>query len=204
MTSVILWFGLHKGGGSLAGQEHPNGPPAAVIGIRRGPGAPTRRSRIYSVKNLRLGDVLLMTEGHPFSLLAELIEWATVSPYVHAALIGDGALIEAVWPTVATASLSKYTDTGHIFRVQCSDAERNAAVASAYARIGQPYGLAELLEDGGRDILHIPFHYRWSAPRLTCSALVAAAYRQAGVILTRAPLPSPADLSYSPALVPTD
>ena len=75
-----------------------------------------------------------------------------------------------------------------------------AAIANAYKRVGQHYGLFELLEDGGRDLLHIPFHYQWNSPHLTCSGLVVEVYREAGVIITRAPLPSPGDVGYSPIL----
>lgn len=164
-------------------------------------------SDVYDPSTLRPGDIILCVGKADLSLGGALdasIEWATDSPFDHAALVGDKELIEGLW-RVTLSGLGKYADsTGVAYSVTATDAERAAAVAWMKSRVGQSYGVKELLEDAGRDILHLPLWPKGSPrakQRYTCSGLVAAAYAQAGVTLTWAPWPSPADLSFSPLLV---
>jgi uncharacterized protein YycO len=151
----------------------------------------------YAVVSLQPGDVILV-EGR--SWLDRLIRWATASPFSHAALVGDGVLVEANWPTVRKVPLDAYAANGRAYRVQATDEQRRGAVAAALSRVGQPYGLEELLvADAARYLLHVILRLR--PTYLTCSHLVAWAYRRSGVVLTWAPYPSPADLAESPILV---
>jgi uncharacterized protein YycO len=154
---------------------------------------------MYTVDRLQPGDVILVAHHPGEGCLDRAIEWATVSPWHHAAMVGVDALIQAVW-RVDTVPLDTYAATGWAFRVQATPNQRQAAVAAMSSKIGRPYGLRELLEDGARAV-KIPIGAKWIPKYYTCSGLVAWAYAQAGVRLTYAPLPSPADLSYSPLLI---
>ena len=150
------------------------------------------------------GDVILVAgihwdHGLGAGLLDAAIQWATDSPFHHAALVGHGVLIQAL-DTVGTAPLDTYTADGWLYRVDATADQRAAAIAAATRRLGTPYPASVLLDDAARDLLHLPIWARLTASRLTCSGLVAWAYRAAGVRLTWAPLPSPADLSFSPRL----
>lgn len=158
----------------------------------------------YDPASLQPGDVLLMV-GRPTltlgGLLDAAIEWATVSPFDHAAIVGDGCIIEALWH-VTQSPIDKYAGNGWAYRVEGAAPNQGLrAAAWAHTRIGRRYGVREILEDGARDILHIPLWPRVHPIRYTCSGLVAAAWRQAGVRLTWAPWPSPMDLAESPVLL---
>ena len=161
----------------------------------------------YRVQHLLPGDVLLMTLSSraslPARLLEALIACSEGNPFVHTCLVGDGHLVDPTWPKVERAPLDRYRRSGWAFRVRASPSQRQAAVRWAEGQVGNPYGIEELLADAARLDLHVvlPSWYHWRADRWTCSGFVAQAYREAGVALTHAPLPSPADLSYSPALI---
>ena len=157
----------------------------------------------YDPKDLRPGDILLMV-GRPRltagGALDVAIEWATDSPFDHACMVGDGHLIESL-DVVTRSPLDKYAANGWVYQVAAADPEVKAAVAWFDSRVGQPYGIKALLEDGLLDIAHVPVYARIDPRRATCSGMVAAAYLHAGVRLTWHPLPSPADLSFSPLLL---
>ena len=158
----------------------------------------------YRWTDLQPADVLLMepnpSEGFLPHLLDLGISWATTSPFVHAAIVADGHIVEALWH-VTRSPLAKYEGSGWVFRPQATDAQKAQAIAWAETRVGQQYGLEALLEDAARDIAHIPLWPRLNPRSVTCSGLVAFAYEHAGYRLTAAPIPSPADLSYSPLLI---
>ena len=161
----------------------------------------------YNAKNLACGDIILV-RGHPGlwppgSWLDAGIELATLSPYAHACLVGaHGRIINPLWH-VQYSPLDRYAADGDAFRVVSATPEqRQAATQWARRRIGLDYGLKELLEDGARDLAHIPLLPRIHEQHWTCSGFCAAAYLAAGVTLTRAVLPSPADLFNSPLLLP--
>ena len=154
---------------------------------------------MYDPAQVRVGDIILV-ERRQWDLIGALIDWATVSPFCHAAIAGDGHLIEALWH-VTESPLDKYAGGGWLFRTVASDAQRQAAAGWAESHVGQRYGLAELLDDAGRDVLHLPLWPRAQPRLVTCSGLVHAAYRAAGVHLTFAPWPSPMDLACSPLLL---
>ena len=161
---------------------------------------------MYLAQDLRPGDVLLMTssrrESLPARLLDALISASEGSPFVHTCLVGDGHLVDPVW-RVEQAPLDRYADNGWPYRVRASPEQAAAAIAWAESHVGNPYGLAELLADGARFDLHLvlPSWYLWRPQRWTCSGFVTAAFAQAALQLTRAPCPSPADLSWSPLLI---
>ena len=159
---------------------------------------------MYNTKHLMAGDILLMV-SRPDSpwydqVLDAGIRWSTTNPFVHACLVGEGILINPLWH-VESFPLDTYADNGWAFRVSgATPNQRRKAVAWAMHHIGQPYGVAALLADAGRDDLKIPFGERWHPHYVTCSGFVARAWHEAGISLSYAPLPSPADLSYSPIL----
>lgn len=159
---------------------------------------------MYVPDDLEAGDILLMVEGKgslPARLLDRLIAWSTGNPFVHAALVGDGHLLDPLW-RVERAPLGRYAANGWRFRAKAPEAVRKAAAAFAEGRVGNPYGLRELLADFARFDLHWvrPSWYRWRPQRWTCSGFVTAAYASEGLQLTLAPAPAPSDLSYSPLL----
>ncbi|MHB1670137.1 hypothetical protein [Thiomonas sp.] len=158
---------------------------------------------MYDPTTLAPGDVLLMT-GRPRltlgGLLDAAIEWSTVSPFVHAAIVAEGCMVEALW-TVTRSPLDKYAGDGWAYRVQATPEQAQAACGWATDRVGQRYGIAELMDDALFDAAHIPLYGRVTPHRLTCSGLVSVAYQKAGINLTWHPFPSPADLSFSPLLL---
>lgn len=156
----------------------------------------------YDPATLAMGDVVLVERG-PRDLLGWLIDVATDSPFCHAALVGDGCLIEALW-TVTRSPLGKYAAAGWAYRpvsALVGPVARQQAATWATARLGRRYGVGEMLADAGRDVLHLPLWPRAAPRRFTCSGLVAAAYAAAGTKLTHAPWPSPMDLAESPLLL---
>lgn len=150
----------------------------------------------YAVEDLRPGDIVLVSTDDVFG---RLIRWATVNPYTHAVLVGEGHLIEAL-EHVSESPLKKYTNTGTRFRVQATSGQKIKAIQFAGSKLGLFYGLEDVWTDFERDVLHVPATY-WSRKHFDCSALLYAAYLSAGVVLTHAIAPSPADLSYSPLLL---
>ena len=161
---------------------------------------------MYDLAQLIPGDVLLMTSTPEESILAQLLDRAIAlseaNPFVHAAIVGDGHIVNPVWH-VQRDPPDLYARNGWAFRVQATDVQRAAAVRWAEAHVGSRYGIAELLADCARLDLHLvlPSWYRWRPQHWTCSGFVTEAYRAAGVPLTRAPVPAPSDLSFSPLLI---
>ena len=157
----------------------------------------------YDPTSLQPGMVVLcLPDPHaawPARLLDAAIAWSD-GPFVHAALVGDGCLIEQVDP-VMRAPLPKYATNGWAYRVDGATSDQIArAIAWATARLGQPYGVRELCDDALRLDAHWlprgrPLHH------YTCSGFVALACQQAGVRLTWAPWPTPTDLGASPVLL---
>lgn len=160
----------------------------------------------YNPDLLEPGDIILCYgTGYGFgALLDYAIRFATLSKYDHACIVSEHRrIVNPVWH-VGYAPLDLYQTHADAFRIEAATVgQRNAAAAWARHHIGQSYGLRELLEDGGRSLLHIPFMARIHESHWTCSGFVAAAYQSADVTLSRAPLPSPGDLYNSPLLIPT-
>ncbi len=149
----------------------------------------------------QLGDVVLVRRGN--GLFDGLVRWATASPYFHAALVADnGDLIEARLHGVARRPGSEYDGRADILRPEgTTQAQREAAVAFAQAKVGTAYGFEDVIADALRLGLHLNVGYRWRTwKHLDCSCLVAAAYASVGIWLTLKPAPSPADLGWSPVL----
>lgn len=159
----------------------------------------------YDPASLQTGDVILV-RGHPGlwppgAWLDAAIEWATVSPYAHACIVGEGHIIEALW-RVTASPLDKYAGAGDRYTIVAAAPRGLAAARWCERRIGQRYGIAALLEDGALDIGHVPLTVRLNPHRVTCSGLVALGWRLGGGIrLTWRPLPSPGDLADSPVLL---
>lgn len=161
---------------------------------------------MYHVADLHAGDILLVHNAH-HSLFDWLIELATNAPWDHAAYVADPSdaqhgLIEGLW-RVTASPLNKYQADGVIFRpLHCPLPTISRITEWLRHRLGDPYGVTELLLDGGLDYLHLTCLQRIKVRYYTCSGLLAVAFRANGYPLTFAPFPSPADLSYSPLLTP--
>lgn len=147
------------------------------------------------------GDVLLARGVSPWE---RLIEYATSSPYSHAAMLtptGD-LLVEAKdFAGVRTVPVDTYPNADW-FRVKCSPQKRLRAAGWALSRVGQSYGWNEVLHDWNRPLVGLEIARRTELRKVDCSGLVVYAYGKAGVTLTRRPFPTPADLSWSVALEP--
>ena len=144
-----------------------------------------------------VGDLLLVRGKSPWE---RVVEFATSSPYGHCAmLVAPGKLVEAKdWRGIQIVPVDTYT--GDWFRViDCDPLERRKAVRWAVSRVGQRYGWGEAAHDWNRPLVGVPPSRRL-AP-VDCSGLIDWAYRQAGVLLTRRPYPTPADLAWSVALI---
>lgn len=158
----------------------------------------------YRVEDLTPGQVLLMTipATEPIwdRALDAAIAWSS-GPFVHAALVGHGELIEQL-STVQTSPLDTYCENGWAYTVAgATPAQADATVAWALAHRGQPYGIDAILQDGLMYDVHQwrPLH---DDPRyVTCSGFVERAWRVgAGIRITDQPLPSPTSLAFSPIL----
>lgn len=161
---------------------------------------------MYDPAILQPGDVILVAGVHwdhglAAGLLDWAIQWATVSPFHHAALVGDGVLLQSL-ATVQTAPLDTYAADGWPFTVVATPDERTRAVRWAEKHLGNPYGVSAILADGLMDLAHVVPPARWCHPQwVTCSGFVERAYsRGAARTLSWRPLPSPADLAASPRL----
>ncbi len=153
---------------------------------------------MYRAEDLRPGDIILC-EGaldvrDPLGLL---FVWASDNPLQHAALVGDGELVEGL-DEVGTVPLDEYADVGWRFEVAGASADQlRAAVTAARSRVGQSYGYRAVLAAGMR----IPLYKRLDPHDVVSSALVTWAFGQAGIRLSWEPLPSVASLSHSPLLL---
>lgn len=160
---------------------------------------------MYEISALEPGDIILVAGSSPGEkLLAKMldyaIEWATVSPFHHAVIVGNGCLIEQLWH-VQRSPLNRYESSGWLFKVNTSEAVKGKVVEAATRLLGTQYSIAGILEDGLRDLLHVPYIPRVAPHRYTCSGFIAEVYRRAGCRITNAPLPSPQDLAASPLLI---
>ncbi len=162
----------------------------------------------YDPTTLKCGDVLLMIRSHPLDSLPGIIDAgisaSTVNPFEHSALVVEQnrrlVLVEALLH-VTLSPLDKYTSNGWRFSpAKLSAATAQALSHAALSKVGQMYGFSMIWQDFLRDDIHIDIHPRLDPRHLDCSGLVVWAFEQVGRKLTEAPAPSPADLSYSPAL----
>jgi uncharacterized protein YycO len=151
------------------------------------------------------GDVLLVYRGS--GVFDRLVRFATVSPFFHAAMLtgGNGGteIIEAALGGVRYNDLSAYAGRADVLEVRgATAAQRRDAVHFAKDKLMLPYGWRAIVADALRLGLHVNVGYRWRTwHHYDCSCLVANAWANAGVPLTFAPAPSPADLGWSPVLV---
>ena len=148
------------------------------------------------------GDLILVYRGN--GIFDKLVQWATVSPFFHAALVVDSErLIEAAMGGVRYNAVDHYAGRSVVLSPSGATAEqRKAAVAHAQLYWGQPYGWSMIVQDAERLGLHLPVGYRWRRlAHWDCSGLVAEAWANAGLPLTLVPAPTPGDLGFSTALV---
>ncbi len=153
---------------------------------------------MYRPEDLRLGDIILC-EGaldvrDPLGLL---MVWASDNPFQHAALVGDGELLESL-DVVGTAPLEAYAPVGWRFQVAgATPVQLRTAVSAAQARVGEAYGYRALAREGGP----VPLYRRFDPHDVVSSGLVCWAFARAAIRLSWQPLPTPASLSYSPLLL---
>ncbi len=160
----------------------------------------------YNPADLSPGQIILCLPTPRESLAARALDaaiaWSTDGPFVHAAMAADSDhLIEQV-ATIRLSPLDAYAANGWAFSVAgASPAQASRAVDAFRARLGQPYGIMELLAMGGYYDLHAvrlaTRHSRWTV----CSTAVERAWRAAGIILSERPLVAPNDLAFSPVLL---
>lgn len=161
----------------------------------------------YAVDQLLCGDLLLMRRANPVlspdGLLDAGITASTVNPFEHAACVvsqnGRLVIVEALWHVTISPG-DKYTANGTIFRPVAINVTQQRLFSEALlAKVGQRYGLSMVWDDFLRDDLHVDVHPRLDPKHLDCSGLADYGYQEAGYRVTYAPVPSPADLSYSVA-----
>jgi len=151
---------------------------------------------------VQAGDIVLVSRGN--GILDKLVQWATVSPFYHAAIaLNESEIIEAAFRGARYNSLATYAGRCSVLTVAGATPEQGIAAANyAQGYIGSAYGWKDIIEDALVLGLHVPGGYRWrSWHHYDCSCLVAAAWADGGTQLTLAPAPSPADLGWSPVLV---
>ena len=159
----------------------------------------------YSVSELEPGMVVLClpAKSNPIwdRLLDDAIAWSS-GPFVHAAYVGNGHLIEQVAP-VRFAPLDKYAENGWLFRIEGMTAQQAQAMISwGVKRWGQHYGYRAMLDDAALYDLHDWGVLRAHPALPVCSGFVERATRcGAGIALTEQPLPSPTSLAFSPRLI---
>lgn len=113
----------------------------------------------------------------------------------------EGAVVESKeGHGVRLVSTDLYPDSKW-YRVRCAQKTRDAALDFALSKLGQPYGYRQAFGTGERDWLHVAVRLT-TGPHLDCSGLVFAAYRYAGLVLTRRPLPAPCDIAWSAIVDP--
>lgn len=147
------------------------------------------------------GNLILVYRGN--GLFDKLVRWATTSPFFHVAMVVDSSrLIEASFGGVRYQDVHKYDGKSVVLSpAGATPAQRAKAVASAQLYYRQPYGWGDIVADALRLGLHVPIGYRWRTwHHYDCSALVANCWALAGLPLTFAPVPSPADLGWSTTL----
>lgn len=162
---------------------------------------------MYTPERLQCGDVLLMTRHSalwtPDGLLDEGIAVSTVNPFDHSALVveqnGQLVIVEALWH-VTVSPVDKYTLDGWAYHTNLTPEQQASLSHAALSKVGQRYGVIQVLESFLRDDIHIDLHPVLDPQHLDCSGLVHWAFQQVGYAITHAPVPSPADLSYSVAL----
>lgn len=159
----------------------------------------------YAASDLEPGMVILcMPAAHnPLwgRLLDEAIQWSS-GPFVHAAYVGNGYLIEQIAP-VRKSPLNKYADNGWVYRIEgMTPAKAGSMIEWGLERWGQHYGYRALLEDAAMYDLHDWKMLHAHPQYVVCSGFVERAARcGAGISLTEQPLPSPTSLAFSPRLL---
>lgn len=149
---------------------------------------------------------LLMTQTRPGWTLAGAVDigitTATLTPFDHAALVvqspsSDIVLVEAL-ETVTVSPADKYKENGWLFSVpQMTPYQSRLVSQAALSKVGQFYGWQEVGIDAVRLFGHLRWTPPWDSRQLDCSGLVAWAFWEAGIVLSYAPFPSPADLANS-------
>lgn len=162
----------------------------------------------YDPASLAPGDVILCLPPPHEPLwdrvLDDGIAISTVNPFTHSALVvaqHDQCIIVEALFRVTMSPCDKYRANGWLYHVDLTPAQRQALSQAALRKVGQLYGASMVWQDFLRDDLHLDIHPRLDPRHLDCSGFVAYCFAAAGVTLTYAPAPSPADLSYSPLLL---
>ncbi len=159
----------------------------------------------YRPKMLTPGMVILCLPANHSPIWDRMLDWAIAwssGPFTHAAVVAYGELIEQV-ATVRTSPLTKYADIGWAYQIEGLTSDRAAAMIDwARHRLGQPYGVKAIVEDGLLLDAHVWRLLREHPHYVTCSGFVERAARcGAGLPLTHMPLPTPTELAFSCRLI---
>jgi len=149
------------------------------------------------------GDLLFI---HGTDLLATLIEWAESNPFSHVIVVKNDHEGYQAYPgrKIEIVNIDKYLldPANEIYTCPIlTDEQRSQIIATAESFVGGNYGYKDIVADGLRYILHLKIHDISDTSTLDCSMFAYECYLKAGVRLTWAPVPSVADLSYSPLLI---
>lgn len=162
---------------------------------------------MYTPDEVHCGDVILVVPKIHQALwdkvLNEGIQISTVNPFAHAAMVvrhhNQLTIAEALF-RITLSPVDKYAQNGWRFSTSLSTVQEEHLSRAAITKVGQLYGASMVWEDFLRDDIHLDIHPKLDPRHLDCSGYVWWAFQQAGEVLTYAPVPSPADLSYSPRL----
>ena len=110
-----------------------------------------------------------------------------------------GDLVEAKeFAGVRIVPGDSYPD-GDWYTVACLPGDALKAVGWALQRVGESYGWGDVARDWNRPLVGAELLRRARLAPVDCSGLACWSYTKAGVILTRRPFASPADLGFSVA-----
>jgi uncharacterized protein YycO len=152
---------------------------------------------------LKKADIILV---HGASVLDTLVGIVTKSPWTHCAMVVDPErylTIEAsAFTIVRYRPLSTFKNSSLIVRVpDLTEEQRDKIVLYAQKQLGKKYDYKAIFDEFER--------YEFGKAigpekpgRFICSSLVAAAYKSAGIDLTRYPLASPDDIYKSEKVTP--
>lgn len=150
------------------------------------------------------GDLLLCTwkNSSVNPVFAWFMRLFTDSPYVHVAICVDDfdTIVEAVSPRVQQTK--NYWENYDVFRVECSEYQKDMAIKFAQKQIGDWYDWEAVLYLAW---LYLTFQRKkineWNyTNKWFCSELICSSFREAGVILCPKFIDadvSPADISKS-------
>jgi uncharacterized protein YycO len=143
---------------------------------------------------LQKGDIVAVFGTSFISDIVEAVEHSSVS---HVAVVVDPEkeiLIEANYNhPVSYVPLNQYKGVATILRTPLTEEQKDFIVDYLTKQIGKQYDFIDIIREFGRYIFGIT-PKKEDERFFICSTLVQMAFLHAGVVLTKEPLASPADL----------